>query len=159
MVCRKILVLDGKMTFIMLDKFQINKLNYGYSAELKTSLWVTISCCLVLLCLFSLDNSMPSNVSESAFAGSGDTSLNTVANNSSAMIEEGSIILTNNDTGIVKQETSMSEPAPVRHPGQPPHEVLFHSAMTERSGQVEQLLLQVSLLKLRYFIFTIHGKI
>lgn len=123
MVCRKILVLDGKMTFIMLDKFQINKLNYGYSAELKTSLWVTISCCLVLLCLFSLDNSMPSS-----FAGSGDiknTSLNTVANNSSAMIEEGSIILTSNDTGIVKQETSMSEPAPVRHPGQPPHEVVF----------------------------------
>jgi hypothetical protein len=73
--------------------------------------------------LFSLDNSMPSS-----FAGSGDiknTSLNTVANNSSAMIEEGSIILTNNDTGIVKQETSMSEPAPVRHPGQPPHEVVF----------------------------------
>ena len=87
MVCRKILVLDGKMTFIMLDKFQINKLNYGYSAELKTSLWVTISCCLVLLCLFSLDNSMPSS-----FAGSGDvknTSLNTVANIPSAMIEGG----------------------------------------------------------------------
>ena len=64
----------------------------------------------------------------SSFAGSGDiknTSLNTVANNSSAMIEEGSIILTSNDTGIVKQETSMSEPAPVRHPGQPPHEVVF----------------------------------
>ena len=71
---------------------------------------------------------MPSNVSESAFAGSGDvknTSLSTVANNSSAMIDEGNIILTNNDTGIVKQETSMSEPAPVRHPGQPPHEVVF----------------------------------
>jgi hypothetical protein len=128
MVCRKILVLDGKKTLIMLDKFQISKLNSWYSAELKTNLWVTISSCLVLLCLFSLDNSMPSNVSESAFAGSGDvknTFLNTVANNSSAMIEEGSIILTNNDTGIVKQETSMSEPAPVRHPGQPPHEVVF----------------------------------
>jgi hypothetical protein len=33
--------------------------------------------------------------------------------------------LTHNVTGIVKQETSMSEPAPVRHPGQPPHEVVF----------------------------------
>ena len=49
----------------------------------------------------------------------------TVANNSSAMIDEGNIILINNDIGIVKQETSMSEPAPVRHPGQPPHEVVF----------------------------------
>jgi hypothetical protein len=116
------------MTYTMLGKFQISKLNYWYSAELKTRLWVTISCYLVLLCMFSLDNSMPSNVSESAFAGSGDvknTSLSTVANNSSAMIDEGNIILTNNDTGIVKQETSMSEPAPVRHPGQPPHEVVF----------------------------------
>jgi hypothetical protein len=92
MVCRKILVLDGKMTLIMLDKFPFSKLNYWYSAELKTNLWVTISCCLVFLCLFSLDNSMPSNVSESAFAGSGDvknTSLNTAANNPSAMIEGG----------------------------------------------------------------------
>ena len=34
-------------------------------------------------------------------------------------------ILTNNDTVIVKQETSTSEPAPVRHPGQPLHEVVF----------------------------------
>ena len=71
---------------------------------------------------------MPSNASESAFADSGDlknTSLNAVANNSSAVIDEGNIILTNNDTGIVKQETSMSELAPVRHPGQPPHEVVF----------------------------------
>ena len=116
------------MTYAMLGKFQISKLNYWYSAELKTRLWVTISCYLVLLCMFSLDNSMSSNVSKSAFAGSGDvknTSLRTVANNSSAMIDEGNIILTNNDTGIVKQETSMLEPAPVRHPGQPPHEVVF----------------------------------
>lgn len=33
--------------------------------------------------------------------------------------------MTSNDTGIVKQETSMSGPAPVRHPGQSPHEVVF----------------------------------
>jgi hypothetical protein len=127
-VYRKILVLDSEMAYTKLGNFQISKLNYWYSAVLKTRLCVTISCCLVLLCLFSLNNSMPSNVSESALASSGDvkkTSLNTVANNSSAIIDEGNMILTNNDTGIVKQETSMSEPAPVRYPGQPPHEVVF----------------------------------
>lgn len=43
--------------------------------------------------------------------------LSTVTNSSSAMIDEGNPISTNNDTVIMKQETSMSEPAPVRHPG------------------------------------------
>lgn len=112
----------------MLGKSQIGKLNYWYSAEPKTRLGVIISSSLVFLCLFSLDNSMPSNATKLAFAGSGDVknaTLNIIANNSSAMIDEGKIILTNNDTVIVKQETSMSEPAPVRHPGQPPHEVVF----------------------------------
>lgn len=127
-VCRKILVLDSKMTYSMLGNFQISKLNYWYSAELKKRLVVIVSSSLVFFCLFSLDNFMPSNASESALAGSGDAenaTLNTIANNSSAMVDEGNIILTNNDTVIVKQETSMSEPAPVRHPGQPPHEVVF----------------------------------
>jgi hypothetical protein len=125
-VCRIILVLGSKMTYSMLGNFQISKLNYWYSAEMKTRLGVIISSSLVFFCLFSLDNFMPSNASESALAGSGDAknaTLDTNANNSS--VYEGNIILTNNDTVIVEQETSMSEPAPVRHPGQPPHEVVF----------------------------------
>ncbi|CAN5243147.1 hypothetical protein BH18THE2_BH18THE2_36970 [soil metagenome] len=123
------------MTYSVLGNFQISKLNYWYSAELKTRLGLTISSSLVFLCLISLVNFMPSNASESAFAGSGDVknaTLNTVASNSSEIIDEGNIILTNNDTVIVKQETSMSEPAPVRHPGQPPHEVVF--ALPLRDG-------------------------
>ncbi|MGA8106998.1 MAG: hypothetical protein WB815_10135 [Nitrososphaeraceae archaeon] len=38
---------------------------------------------------------------------------------------QGDQVLASNDSVIVKQETFMSEPAPVRHPGQPPHEVVF----------------------------------
>jgi hypothetical protein len=34
-------------------------------------------------------------------------------------------VLASNDSVMVKQETFMSELAPVRHPGQPPHEVVF----------------------------------
>ena len=112
----------------MLGNFQISKLNYWYSAEQKTRLGLIVSSSLVFLCLISLVNFMPSNASESAFASSGDVknaTLHTGANRSSAIIDEGNIILTNNETVIVKQETSMSEPAPVRHPGQPPHEVVF----------------------------------
>jgi hypothetical protein len=46
------------------------------------------------------------------------------------------IILTSNDTRIAKQETSMSEPAPVRHPGQPPSGSSICSTLRCRKGLV-----------------------
>jgi hypothetical protein len=57
--------------------------------------------------------------------------LNELTNGSSAPGQDGQI-LTNNDTVIVKQETSTSEPAPVRHPGQPLHEVVFALPLRNR---------------------------
>src|SRR5215207_7293755 len=51
-------------------------------------------------------------------------SLNELTNRYSAPGQDGQI-LTNNDTVIVKQETSTSEPVNVRHPGQPLHDVTF----------------------------------
>jgi hypothetical protein len=69
------------------------------------------------------------------------------------------IILTSNDTRIVKQETSMSEPAPVRPPGQPPHEVVFAPLCDVVKVWFGKATFAASQLKLRYYIFTIHGKI
>jgi hypothetical protein len=51
-------------------------------------------------------------------------SLSTAENNSLAN-NQGDQVLTSNGSVTVKQETFMSEPAPVRHLGQPPHEVVF----------------------------------
>jgi hypothetical protein len=69
------------------------------------------------------------NANQSAYANSVSLDFNQVSidevTNSSLMPEQSGRTLTNNATVIVKQETSMSEPAPVRHPDQPPHEVVF----------------------------------
>jgi hypothetical protein len=51
-------------------------------------------------------------------------SLSTAENNSLAN-NQGYQVLASNDSVIVQQETFMSEPASVRHLGQPPHEVVF----------------------------------
>jgi hypothetical protein len=69
------------------------------------------------------------NANQSAYANSVSLDFNQVSidevTNSSLMPEQSGRTLTNNATVIVKQETSMSEPAPVRHPDQPLHEVVF----------------------------------
>src|SRR5919106_4340540 len=66
---------------------------------------------------------------QSAYANSVSLDFNQVSidevTNSSSMPEQSGQTLTNNAKVIVKQETSIPEPAPVRHPGQPPHQVVF----------------------------------
>jgi hypothetical protein len=51
-------------------------------------------------------------------------SLSTAENSSLANNQRDQVLVSNHSV-IVQQETFMSEPAPVRHPGQPPHEVVF----------------------------------
>src|SRR5688572_20540800 len=45
-------------------------------------------------------------------------------NNNSALLYSASILDNSSDT-FIEQKTIMSQPAPVRHPGQPSHEVVF----------------------------------
>ena len=48
-----------------------------------------------------------------------------ISNNNNSSILYSSSILDNNSYIFIEQKTGMSQPAPVRHPGQPPHEVVF----------------------------------
>ena len=48
-----------------------------------------------------------------------------ISNNNNSSILYSSSILNNNSYSFIEQKTGMSQPAPVRHPGQPPHEVVF----------------------------------
>lgn len=48
-----------------------------------------------------------------------------ISNNNNSSILYSSSILDNNSYAFIEQKTGMSQPAPVRHPGQPPHEVVF----------------------------------
>ena len=48
-----------------------------------------------------------------------------ISNNNNSSILYSSSILDNNSYTFIEQKTGMSQPAPVRHPGQPPHEVVF----------------------------------
>jgi hypothetical protein len=71
---------------------------------------------LLLLGLCSMHQSfLPIANAQVGSFGAQYVSLNELTNSSSARGQDGQI-LTNNDTVIVKQETSTSEPAPVRHP-------------------------------------------
>ena len=80
---------------------------------------------LLLIGLCSMHQSfLPIANAQVGSFGAKHVSLNELTNSSSSPGQDGQI-LTNNDTVIVKQETSTSEPAPVRHPGQPLHEVVF----------------------------------
>lgn len=48
-----------------------------------------------------------------------------ISNNNNSSILYSSSILDNNSYTFIEQKTGMSQPAPVRHPGQPSHEVVF----------------------------------
>jgi hypothetical protein len=48
-----------------------------------------------------------------------------ISNNNNSSILYSSSTLDNNSYTFIEQKTGMSQPAPVRHPGQPPHEVVF----------------------------------
>jgi hypothetical protein len=48
-----------------------------------------------------------------------------ISNNNNSSILYSSSILDNNSYTFIEQKTGMSQPVPVRHPGQPPHEVVF----------------------------------
>jgi len=48
-----------------------------------------------------------------------------INNNKNSSILYSSSILDNNSYTFIEQKTGMSQPAPVRHPGQPSHEVVF----------------------------------
>jgi len=48
-----------------------------------------------------------------------------INNNNNSSILYSSSILDNSSYTFIEQKTGMSQPAPVRHPGQPSHEVVF----------------------------------
>lgn len=48
-----------------------------------------------------------------------------ISNHNNSSILYSSSILDNNSYTFIEQKTGMSQPAPVRHPGQPSHEVVF----------------------------------
>lgn len=48
-----------------------------------------------------------------------------ISNNNNSSILYSSSILDNNSYTFIEQKTGMSQPAPIRHPGQPSHEVVF----------------------------------
>ena len=82
------------------------------------SLGLILGFFLLLLELCSMHQSfLPIANAQVGSFGAKNVSLNELTNRSSAPGQDGQI--------IVKQETSTSEPAPVRHPGQPLHEVVF----------------------------------
>jgi hypothetical protein len=52
-------------------------------------------------------------------------SSNINTNNISSLLDSSSILDNSSDNTFIEQKTVMSQPAPIRHPGQPSHEVVF----------------------------------
>lgn len=148
-------------TFGMTVRFLKHSINSDltYSSGLNMGIKLILGTSLLLLGLSSLEIPMSNanwptpGAAPEPNSGSNPgyikhVSLSTVENNSLAN-NRGNQVLASNDSVIAKQETFMSELAPVRHPGQPPHEVVFALPLRddERFGLEEQHLPQASQLK------------
>jgi hypothetical protein len=96
--------------FNIVDKDKFNVDNSKVSLLLSTFIFFMVGTAIFIV---SID------FSSIVFASSG------ISNNNNSSILYSSSIRDNNSYTFIEQKTGMSQPAPVRHPGQPSHEVVF----------------------------------
>ena len=105
----------------MFNLFNKNKLYIYMDNNSKTSFLVpTIIFCMASLGIHIVSNDLSSTI---VFASAEINNNNNNNNNNSS--SSFSSIIDNDSYTFVEQKTVMSQPAPVRHPGQPSHEVVF----------------------------------
>jgi hypothetical protein len=98
--------------FNLFDKDKLLMNNSKASFLLSTIIFFMVGTAISITCI---------DFSSIVFAAS-DININ---NNNNSSILYSSSILDNSSYTFIEQKTDMSQPAPVRHPGQPSHEVVF----------------------------------
>src|SRR5829696_3303153 len=96
--------------FNLFDKDKLLMDNSKASFLLSTIIFFMVGTAISITCI---------NFSSIVFAASD------INNNNNSSILYSSSILDNSSYTFIEQKTGMSQPAPVRHPGQPSHEVVF----------------------------------
>jgi hypothetical protein len=96
--------------FNLFDKDKLLMDNSKASFLLSTIIFFMVGTAISITCI---------NFSSIVFAASD------INNNNNSSILYSSSILDNSSYTFIEQKTDMSQPAPVRHPGQPSHEVVF----------------------------------